>query len=86
MKKCLKCLKPLQSNKEYNSTGLHTKCYVSYFELKSPQQFSSFVRQAADKKSKPGIQLSVWNSSFFQGQFKKYSAILNGQSYIIKVN
>jgi hypothetical protein len=51
-------------------------------------EFKDIERKSAaskDPKNDEPLAMSDINSSFFQGKFKKYSAILNGESYILKV-
>lgn len=84
MQKCLKCLKALGSSDEYDGTGLHAQCYLDYFGIKNLEPLSSFKRRATSKEPKREND-SSWNTSFFHGMFKKYSATLVEQSYIVKV-
>ena len=84
---CLKCLAPLNASDEYEETGLHAPCFATWFKLKRSASFGDFQRRqtvSADP-GKDKLDASSWNTSFFHGRFKKYSASLAGQSYIFKV-
>lgn len=77
---CLYCLSAIGSN-EFASTSLHTGCYLKCFGLTQLIGFEDFSRKQSVSESVG----ELWNSSHFQGRFKKYSATLAGQSYILKV-
>jgi hypothetical protein len=80
---CFKCLLPLDDNRVY---GLHEACFLAWFKLKEKAQFVSLVRHSADNlEPKPNTQIKGFISSFFHGKFRKYSADLAGESYILKV-
>lgn len=81
---CLKCSQPIQQ--ERNHYGLHERCFLAWFDLTTPAEFTSLVRRSASKEPQ-AVQddKERGNSSFFQGKFRKYSADLNGESYIFKV-
>ncbi|SRR5579885_473385 len=80
--KCLKCLIEIV---ELDSAhyGLHPKCFMEWFAAPSSAKFLSLQRRssASDQES----NLAPQNTSFFHGKFKKYSADLNGESYILKM-
>lgn len=83
--KCLKCRKDLDTDVVY---GLHSQCFRKWFNLPKVDEFKDIERKSAaskDPKNDEPFAMSDINSSFFQGKFKKYSAILNGESYILKV-
>ena len=82
-KKCLKCLKPL-SNKAHDY-GLHRSCFLDWFRLREPLEFTSIARKSPSQEPESTIQNHHDNSSFFHGKFRKYSADLGGTSYILKV-
>ncbi len=80
---CYKCSQIIHKGARY---GLHTKCFTRWFELDEVSEFSDIARHAAVSPSSNSVDPhSYWNSSFFQGKFKKYSARLAGHEYIIKV-
>ncbi len=81
---CLRCKSDLSSSEAIY--GLHETCFIDWFELPTPTEFEEFQRRsAASKEPTRGKTIENWNSSFFHGNFRKYSAMLNGESYIIKV-
>ncbi|MBI2340423.1 MAG: HipA domain-containing protein [Deltaproteobacteria bacterium] len=83
-KKCLKCLLPLETG----STpwyGLHEPCFVSWFGLEKPEEFTGIERRSESGAPKASDKTKGWNTSFFHGKFRKYSAILAGDSYIFKM-
>lgn len=85
MQVCLKCRHPLLAGQEV-TYGQHEKCFLNWFKLSESAEFSSLVRQSAESKDPlAGKKLRSFNSSFFHGKFRKYSADLAGESYILKV-
>ena len=82
--KCYKCNKNIQ-DKEKIQYGVHEKCYLEWFNLKNMHEFTKlFAHEGSDADSRVQHS-SKYNSSFFQGKFKKYSAALNEIEYILKV-
>lgn len=79
---CLKCLLPLELTSAHY--GLHAKCFETWFKAPATAQFSSLTRQHS-YSYKPVAKFSSQNTSFFHGRFKKYSAELEGHSYILKM-
>nr|WP_269472875.1 HipA domain-containing protein [Aquicella siphonis] len=63
--------------------GLHPKCFTGWFGAPSSAQFLSLQRRSSTSSQEP--DLAPQNASFFHGKFKKYSADLNGESYILKL-
>jgi hypothetical protein len=63
--------------------GLHPDCFTQWFKAPATAEFISLQRRssASDQSGNQTPQ----NTSFFHGKFKKYSADLNGQSYILKM-
>ncbi len=84
---CLKCQTPLAKSDDFATMGLHAACFAEWFKLKTPEPFSGFRRRQADSQDLllNGPDTASWNTSFFHGRFKKYSATLAGESYIFKV-
>lgn len=76
---CYKCLKELTGNNRY---GLHPECFAQWFNLSDGEmEFSELIRKTSDRDSlRPEL-----GSSLFQGKFKKYTARLSGDEYILKV-
>ena len=85
---CLKCLQHLSSQDDVDGTGLRAKCFTDWFMLKGRASFGSFERSQSGSLG-PAVPMlgdvAGWNTSFFHGRFKKYSATLADQSYIFKV-
>jgi hypothetical protein len=81
---CIRCRQP--HGDQPVIYGLHQKCFLGWFKLNQPAEFSGLVRQSAESKD-PAAEKSIrsFNSSFFHGKFRKYSADLAGESYILKV-
>ncbi len=78
---CIKCLTPLaKDNAHY---GLHPECFATWFKAPTTASFVSLTRRSA--VSEQTTKISPQNTSFFHGKFKKYSAELEGQSYILKM-
>lgn len=76
---CLKCnllIKPANSA----HYGLHTDCFSEWFKTSKSATFVSLQR-----RTNVTSLATSQESSFFHGKFKKYSANLDGQSYILKM-
>ncbi len=80
---CLKCKEILEPSDAIY--GLHEKCFTKWFSLPTAVEFQDLDRKATSKDPAEKNTLTNLNSSFFHGKFKKYSALLNGESYILKV-
>lgn len=82
--KCLKCQLEIDSqvNAHY---GLHPACFTEWFNVPELTEFVSLKRRASDSDTEHDASLPSKNSSFFHGKFKKYSADLYGESYILKM-
>lgn len=76
---CYKCKKRIDENP---IEGLHEQCFTDWFKLHQIEPFTDIAAQRTGNISAPLVQLS---SSFFHGKFRKYSAVLGGKSYILKV-
>ncbi len=84
---CLRCRTEI-SNLKDAWHGLHANCFKQTFGLKQLEGFKDVQRRSISQNSaEPGrLQAPAsWNTSFFHGKFKKYSATLAGTSYILKV-
>lgn len=79
---CLKCLTQIEPNTSHY--GLHNECFTTWFNAPVTAEFISLARKSGGTSDKT-ISQSPQNNSFFQGKFKKYSAELNGNSYILKM-
>lgn len=79
---CLKCQLPIApKNIHY---GLHNECFTAWFKAPATAEFLSLLRKSGGTTDPSTGQSSQYNS-FFQGKFKKYSAELNDNSYILKM-
>jgi hypothetical protein len=80
--KCFKCLLEI-ADPDSAHYGLHTECFSAWFTTPSSAQFLSLQRRSSTSDQESN--LTPQNTSFFHGKFKKYSADLNGESYILKM-
>lgn len=80
--KCLKCLSQIETSSSAHY-GLHPSCFSGWFSTPISAQFISLQRRSST--SDKITNLAPQNTSFFHGKFKKYSADLNGHSYILKM-
>jgi hypothetical protein len=78
---CLKCQKPIL-RPQIAHYGLHPDCFTLWFATPDLAEFVSLQRRSSGSED---TKLSSQNTSFFHGKFKKYSAELNGESYIFKM-
>lgn len=76
---CYRCKKRID---EDPVEGLHEQCFTDWFKLHQIEPFTDIAAQRTGNISAPLVQLS---SSFFHGKFRKYSAVLGGKNYILKV-
>ncbi|HEY8270485.1 MAG TPA: HipA domain-containing protein [Pseudobdellovibrionaceae bacterium] len=81
---CLKCLEPIVS--EEHKYGLHSDCFIAWFKVSSEHEFVS-IKQHSVTSQEPGKKPkeNQFNTSFFHGMFKKYSADLESSSFILKM-
>ncbi len=80
---CLKChilIVPL----DLAHYGLHPQCFKEWFNSPNLSEFVSLQRRS-DTTSNQSEYLTSHNTSFFHGKFKKYSALLNHETYILKM-
>jgi hypothetical protein len=77
---CLKCLQPLGAGPQ--RYGLHQDCFSNWFSVKNEATFTSLARKLSASFQD---NITPENDSFFHGKFKKYSAILDGRSFILKM-
>lgn len=81
---CLKCRQPIKSQSTARY-GLHPECFREYFNVPAAAEFTSLQRRSSTSSSKSSESNAPQNTSFFHGKFKKYSAELGGESYILKM-
>jgi len=80
---CIKCRIPID-NSSSAVYGLHPACFTEWFSVPSYAKFVSLQRRSSTTSaSTPSF--TPQNISFYHGKFKKYSADLNGDSYILKM-
>ena len=66
--------------------GLHARCYQREFSIGAGVDFENVtIRHQASSENPNNTNESKHTTSFFHGKFKKYSATLGGQNYILKV-
>lgn len=75
---CLKCLLKINDLPHY---GLHSECFIQWFKIPVIAEFLGLQRRSSTTTDR----IEAINTSFFHGKFKKYSAHLNGESYILKM-
>lgn len=80
---CLKCLKEIESSTA-DHYGLHPECFQEWFNVTETEKFTGLQRRHSSSLETPNSH-SKQNNSFFHGKFKKYSASLAGNSYILKM-
>lgn len=81
---CLKCRQAIVNVQP--KYGLHPECFTAWFKVNPTEEFVSLTQrssQSNDPESRNNQSLE--NTSFFHGKFKKYSADLATDSYIIKM-
>jgi hypothetical protein len=82
---CYKCGQVI-GNQEQIRHGLHKKCFMEWFALGQDVDFKNLtIKSAISFEPKKEDYLASMASSFFQGKFKKYSAVLDEKRYILKV-
>lgn len=79
---CFKCGRALKNKPEANY-GLHPKCFEAWFHVEPGTVFTNIYRKVSSSQS--AELFSITDSSYFQGQFKKYAATLGKKAYIIKM-
>jgi hypothetical protein len=87
---CLFCRKILTLEEYKSYHGIHKDCFYRAFHLSSWRDSENLAlkNQGSDSASTSkddSQRYRNFTSSFFQGQFKKYTAELNGKEYILKV-
>ncbi len=80
---CLKCLKEIEDSTSEHY-GLHSDCFKEWFNVAETEKFTGLQRRHSSSLESPNSN-SKQNNSFFHGKFKKYSASLAGNSYILKM-
>lgn len=78
---CLKCRQGGESSEMHY--GLHLSCFKEWFNVSHAAEFMSLQNRAGS--SDKDISHTPANTSFFHGRYKKYSAVLESSSYILKM-
>ena len=78
--KCRKLLDPLRRRH-----GLHVECFQDWFSLENENEDFKDLYLRRDNNTKTSQPHSP-NASFFHGKFKKYSARLGKDQYILKLS
>ena len=78
---CFYCGMPVEE--ENSHYGLHLSCFCKWFRIDKPLEFKNIFQKHAGSDSPD--QNNDITSSFFQGKFRKYSAELGNEAYILKV-
>ena len=82
---CLFCTKSILGGEDdVFGYGMHQACFLKSFGLTEPKEFTSLARQKSISSPQTPVD-ERWRTSFFGGNYKKYSAILGDESYILKV-
>jgi len=79
---CYKCLQKITKSESAHH-GLHPKCFIEWFNLSHDEEFNDVALRQVEQES--GGEFKQIASSFFQGKFKKYSAVLGINHYILKI-
>ncbi len=80
--KCFKCRKPIKKESFY---GLHANCFKDWFNLPSLLEFSNLDLKKSDIYPANDSRILETKDSFYHGEYRKYSAKLNSDRYILKV-
>ncbi len=79
---CLRCKQDI--NGEAPLYGLHSKCFVTWFKVAPTTEFLSLTQKSTGR-SQRSANYTPNNTSFYHGKFKKYSADLGADNYILKM-
>ncbi len=79
---CLKCHKSIQNKPVY---GLHARCFVDWFQLSEYSPFSHLDPKKSASTDSSADNLIKSKDSFYHGRYRKYSARLEDQQYILKM-
>ena len=85
---CLRCRGSLTDESEVMVRyGLHLSCFALWFGLKKEALTAIFTRveRLPSDSSDSNLNSKSPNNSYFSGKFKKYSAELNGETYLFKM-
>src|SRR6185436_2882521 len=84
LKLCFKCRNPVDRDNPFKY-GLHAACFQEWFGL-PPQEFGELnpTSNTSTEPRGPAVKAG-WNTSFFVGNYRKYSALLGEENVILKV-
>jgi hypothetical protein len=82
MRLCYSCKQPVEESEMIS--GLHPNCFCRWFEVSEPDDFRDIVARSNEEQDEERDWTQI-NTSFFHGKFRKYSARIGPQSYILKV-
>lgn len=82
MSLCFLCKLPVEEIEMIS--GLHKTCFCQWFGLSKPDDFRDIIARSVEESSEERSWAPI-NTSFFHGKFRKYSARIEDQSYILKV-
>lgn len=68
-----------------NHYGLHSHCFRDWFNMQSLEKFVSLQAHVGKNSADTTDCSTSQNISFYHGKFKKYSANLEKQTYILKM-
>jgi hypothetical protein len=80
---CFKCLEKITAKDYY---GLHAACFKAWFGENLSSRFEALTPEQIIQDENLRKDYAKIDSSFFQGKYKKYSATLNSDKYIFKIN
>jgi hypothetical protein len=83
MTQCIKCKQTISPANQAHY-GLHPECFKKWFNVSQLADFTGLQRKNSTSADRAD-EFSKQNTSFFHGKFKKYSANLLGNSYILKM-
>lgn len=81
---CLRCKQEIIGVE--SKYGLHPLCFSMWFKMNANEEFVSLtLRNSVSNDPENKNNQTLENTSFYHGKFKKYSADLSTDSYIIKM-
>ncbi len=81
--KCFKCHKSIEHQSIY---GLHTDCFQKWFAVQDSSEFYDLdFKKTTSYSSSHSATFTTNKDSFYHGRYRKYSAKLGDQQYILKV-
>ena len=82
MRLCYLCKQTVEESKMIS--GLHPGCFCKWFGVSEPDDFRDVVARSSEEQDEERDWAQI-NTSFFHGKFRKYSARIGNNSYILKV-